>query len=451
MKTNTTFGPLLFPGLLLICALSAIAQEPAAELLTLEQATAMAISHNRIVQNSKLAVDKVEDQLAATRTLRYPAFNFYALGSLQLASLDFTFERGVFGTYQGIGPIPATETVISTPRQPTAIIVGSVTQPLSQQYRIRLNLDQLQLSRQVANEELRQQQQATVSDVKQLYYGILQSQSAIKSNEHSVQLYRELDRLTTDLVAQQVALKSQHLDVKAKLAKEEYDGLNLRNQLATQKEQLNNLLGRDIRTNFEVVPVPDMTAFELDLVSAQNRALEQRPEIKEAELKVKQAQLDRRIKKAEFVPDVSLGVNYVSPRNFNDFVPRNFASAGVIFSWDVFDWGKKNHELDARQKSAEQAQNGLVEARNRVLIDVNSRFRKVQQARELLRVTGLAQEAAREKLRVAQNKYEVQAALLSDVLQMQTSVVEADHQYQQALLEFWTARAEFEKALGEDK
>ena len=287
--------------------------------------------------------------------------------------------------------------------------------------------------------------------MKQLYYGILQSQSAIKSNEHSVQLYRELDRLTTDLVAQQVALKSQHLDVKAKLAKEEYDGLNLRNQLATQKEQLNNLLGRDIRTNFEVVPVPDMTAFELDLVSAQNRALEQRPEIKEAELKVKQAQLDRRIKKAEFVPDVSLGVNYVSPRNFNDFVPRNFASAGVIFSWDVFDWGKKNHELDARQKSAEQAQNGLVEARNRVLIDVNSRFRKVQQARELLRVTGLAQEAAREKLRVAQNKYEVQAALLSDVLQMQTSVVEADHQYQQALLGFWTARAEFEKALGEDK
>jgi outer membrane protein TolC len=50
-----------------------------------------------------------------------------------------------------------------------------------------------------------------------------------------------------------------------------------------------------------------------------------------------------------------------------------------------------------------------------------------------------------------QNKYEVQAALLSDVLQVQTSVVETDHQYQQALVAFWTARAEFEKALGEDK
>jgi outer membrane protein TolC len=41
--------------------------------------------------------------------------------------------------------------------------------------------------------------------------------------------------------------------------------------------------------------------------------------------------------------------------------------------------------------------------------------------------------------------------LLSDVLQSQASLSELNHQYQQALLSFWTAKAEFEKALGEDK
>ena len=120
-------------------------------------------------------------------------------------------------------------------------------------------------------------------------------------------------------------------------------------------------------------------------------------------------------------------------------------------NWDVFDWGKKNHELDAKKKSTEQAQNAFIETQNRVLIDINTKFRKVQQTRELLRVAQLAQDASREKLRVTQNKYQVEAALLSDVLQVQTGVVDADHQYQQALLAFWTARAEFEKALGEDK
>jgi outer membrane protein TolC len=41
--------------------------------------------------------------------------------------------------------------------------------------------------------------------------------------------------------------------------------------------------------------------------------------------------------------------------------------------------------------------------------------------------------------------------MLSDVLQSQASMAEATNQYQQALLAFWTATAEFEKSLGEDK
>jgi outer membrane protein TolC len=40
--------------------------------------------------------------------------------------------------------------------------------------------------------------------------------------------------------------------------------------------------------------------------------------------------------------------------------------------------------------------------------------------------------------------------LLSDVLQSQAFLAEATHEYQRALLAFWTAKAEFEKALGED-
>ncbi len=48
-------------------------------------------------------------------------------------------------------------------------------------------------------------------------------------------------------------------------------------------------------------------------------------------------------------------------------------------------------------------------------------------------------------------RYKFQEVLLSDVLQSQAFLAEANHEYQQALLVFWTAKAEFEKALGEDK
>jgi hypothetical protein len=35
-------------------------------------------------------------------------------------------------------------------------------------------------------------------------------------------------------------------------------------------------------------------------------------------------------------------------------------------------------------------------------------------------------------------------------LQTQATLADADYQYQQALLSFWTARAEYEKAIGAD-
>ena len=41
--------------------------------------------------------------------------------------------------------------------------------------------------------------------------------------------------------------------------------------------------------------------------------------------------------------------------------------------------------------------------------------------------------------------------LLADVLQSQAAVAAANDQYQSAVLSFWTARADFERALGESQ
>ena len=52
---------------------------------------------------------------------------------------------------------------------------------------------------------------------------------------------------------------------------------------------------------------------------------------------------------------------------------------------------------------------------------------------------------------MATYKYRLDAVLLKDVLQAQTSLADADYEFQKALLTFWSAKADFEKALGEDK
>jgi outer membrane protein TolC len=104
-----------------------------------------------------------------------------------------------------------------------------------------------------------------------------------------------------------------------------------------------------------------------------------------------------------------------------------------------------------KSKTIEQAENALKETEDQILIEVGDKFRRLQQTQQALRVARLSQDTEREALRVTQGRYRFEAALLTEVLQSQATLADANNQYQQALVSFWTAKAELEKALGQDK
>jgi len=424
---------------------------PPAEVLTLDQAISLALRDNRDVKNAQLGVGKADDDVAAARTYRLPKFEFNALAGQQLVSPDFTFTKGVLGNYANVGPIPDRDIKMSTPSRPTAILFGQVTQPISQLHQIRLNIKLAGLSTDVAREQLRGQEQSVINNVKRTYYAIVQTESAPQSVRQALAFYRELERVTGDYVAQQVALKADDLEVKTRLAKTETEELTVGNRLTTLREQLNQFMGRDIRTEFRVSAIPEPSLFETDLTAARTRALDQRPEIREARLRVQQAEVAKRIKKSEYIPDVSLAFTYASPRNFDEFVPKNFAAAGFAMNWEVFDWGRKKHQLAEKQKTIDQATNSLRDAENSVMIEVGAKLRDLQEAGQTLRVAKLRQETARENMRVSLNKYKAVATLFSNVLQTQATLADADYEYQKALLAYWTSKADYEKSIAADK
>ncbi len=442
--------PLLGLLLLILIRSPVHAQQSAAtsaESLALEQAIALALRDNHATKIAQLEVDKADESIAAAKTSRLPSLHAYTLVSKNLANNELDVPNPAANLFPGLGPF----FILNDSHQTRAIFATSVIEPLTQQYRIGLNIKLQKVSLELAQAKLRQQQNETIDRVKKAYYAILQTRSGLSSVEEALKSYHELDKVTGDYVVQQVALKADHLTVQTRLAKVEYEQLELSNQLATQKEQLNTLLGRDVGTTFEVAGVPEFTSFDTDLAAARKTALERRPELQQARLAIEQATLDRRIKKSEYIPDVSAGFVYLTPRNYPPVIPKNFADVGVAVSWEVFDWGRKKHQLAEKEKAVEQAKNEQKETEDQVLIDVGDKLRKLQQSGQALRVAKLAENSATENLRVSTGRYKFQAVMLSDVLQSQASLAEATHDYQSALLAFWTAKAEFEKALGEDK
>lgn len=99
----------------------------------------------------------------------------------------------------------------------------------------------------------------------------------------------------------------------------------------------------------------------------------------------------------------------------------------------------------------DQSRNAEQDARSKIIVEVDTKYRQMRQVQMQFQVARLAQRTAIEQLRVAKARYAREAALLKEVLQVQTSVEQANNDYQQTLAKFLTTQAEFEHALGEDQ
>jgi len=438
------FRIVLAGGLLL---LPALAQTPSPPVLTIDDAVSLAMKGNRRLQSSALDVSRAGENTADIKTGRFPAFNLYLLGGEALNTISFTIPQGVLGTYPGTGPIPAQNAKITTPQNFVGLGLGQVSQPLSQLWKVHLAILESKIGEDLAQENLRQRKQDTAHSVRDLYYQIAQTQTQVASAEANVKYLVDLQEETDRNLAEQAALKGDSLAVKAKLSQQRYQLLTLRDAIDSQKESLNQLLGRDLNTEFSVEAQPLPAETELDVSAARREALSQRAEVREARLQTKKAEVEVRRQRAEYIPDFSANFTYLSLPDIS-FLPKNVAQAGFLLQWQPFDWGRKRHKIQSLNDSVKQTTLTEQDAEQQVMVDVKAKFLKLAEARALLDTTALTQEAEREKMRVVTNRYGQKAALLSEVLQQEAAIAQADSDYRQALAAFWSAKADFDYALG---
>src|SRR6267142_612005 len=424
-------------------------QEEQAKPLTLHEAVLLARSHNRELKQAEVEIHKQKEAFSEAKTQLYPRFDTYFLASELLTPLDFTIRSGTFGTFPATGPIPAKDSKIHTPARPVAITSFTATQPLTQLFRINLSIKQQQLAAELSRQSYFEREQELVNEVRRAYYAILQSQSELASQRALLAYLEELQQLTGRRLQQEAVLKADSLRITAQRSKARYQLTVIEDALADQKEALNRLLGRELQTEFSVGMVADSLAEESTLPQARKRAIEMRPEIKAEAIKTERTTLETKIEKTRYIPDVSIQANYLTAPNIS-FLPQNVGAVGVLLTWQPWDWGQKRHNIAQKLDAEKQAQLSVESVREQVLQEVDSAFRRLREARELLTAAQAARDAEAEKLRNQTDSYSHRTILLSDLLQQQSSVASAEDQYRQGLLAFWRARADFERALGEE-
>ena len=421
------------------------------QVMTLEEALRAAAGHDRSIQIADLERQKALRDVEVAQTRRWPIFSVTVLGSQPLTQLGVTLERGSLGVYPHDGPIPGQDTTLTSPLRFGFIGYASISQPLTQQYKIGLGIELAGVAVELSSEQLRATRQAVVNEVRHLYYGIAQAESGKKTVKAAIDFLKQLERETNQRVVQRVALRGEALDVKAQLVKAEYELVKMDDPIATQKERLNRLMGRSIDAPLEIVASSIIEGDVVSLTDACAEALASRPEMRLAKAQQRKVQLERRIASAERLPDISLSFQALRTANFSSVLPNSVSSVGVQATWDVFDWGRKREEVHKKQEAEAQATLQVVDTEARIMADVAHQFRRIAEARKEVELAEVLQAANAEALRVARNRYLQREAVLSDVARIQSTLTEADHRYTEALMNLATAQADFERALGRDR
>ena len=266
-----------------------------------------------------------------------------------------------------------------------------------------------------------------------------------------VKYLEELLQLTERRFSQHAVLEADRSSVKAEVLKATYQLTTIEDRLADSKESLNHLLGRNLLTAFSVEPVAATLFEERDTCHCPGR-MHSNIVSKVRSRKIACVRLSWRAKseKTHHIPDIAIKRELRQSGKYQFSAPQNIGSVGALFAWQPWDWGEKSHKVREARLTEKQAGLSVEDTREQILLDVDSNFRRLREARAQLAVAESLRDAEIEKMRNQKEAYSQQSILLSDLLKQQSSLAEAESQYHQAVLAYWSARADFQKTLGEE-
>lgn len=184
--------------------------------------------------------------------------------------------------------------------------------------------------------------------VVQLYIQALYTQEALQINKELLSQDSILYRRGQALLEQGQIARYELLELQTQVSNGQYDIVSTQTQIDQYKLQIKQLIYADPEEDFDITSLTLTDQEALSAIpttrSVYEKALLQRPEMKNAQLQIKQAELNYHIARAGYLPTLSLsaglGSNHSSGNDKEWFtqMKRNFdASLGFTLSIPIFD------------------------------------------------------------------------------------------------------------------
>ena len=418
------------------------AQEPGEEMnlsqpLTLEQCIQVGLEKATSMRNARLSLAIQELRIKNARAVYFP--QIFATGSYDFSDqIDFGFEPenynlGLRGQY----------TIWDNGQREAGFA----------QAKENLNAT---VSR---NEAIKQ---GLILDITQAYYDVLQSQELVNVSEQILARSQENTRRTRDFVEAGSLIPADIATAEVREANDQLSLINNQNSLQIAKATLPRLLGLDPAVLLTVALDESYQLYQdrgtiervdRPIEEAIQIALDNRPEFQELQAQLKVQEWSLTLAKLQRWPrlnaDTSYDVNlddYLREReNFSDF--RSW-SAGVSLNFTLFDGGILSNRVKELSMQLEQTREDASDLERSVALAVRQAYLNLKRSEASVDISKTQVTNAQLSLDVIQGRFDVDKAILLELLDAQTSFAQALTNQVNTFYDYKIAQSRLQDAMG---
>jgi outer membrane protein TolC len=222
------------------------------------------------------------------------------------------------------------------------------------------------------------------------------------------------------------------------------DLIRARNAERLARVALNTAMGIPADTPTEVQDNLVYQAMTIDRTRLLSLALSQRPEYKQARLRVDEAEARMRRAFRDFFPDISAGGFYGGTRaDLNEIW-----EVGLALSWTIFDGGNRIARLRETKASVEAEKSRVRATELDTSREVEQAQLNVAETQERIGAAQTAVASAQENFRLAQGRFDAGVGTILELTDAQLFLTQAQNTEAQALADYRIAVARLERAIG---
>ena len=419
---------------------AAAAPNPSAA-LSLDSCIRTALSNNPSLKASRAGVTAALESEGRTRSLYYPQL------SLQAGYSRWESHAFLPNSIQNL-PLRAISPVIGPTNQYSLDLQGSYT--LFDSGLRKAEVSGAEATREAASEASAQDTQDLVLSVTSSYCGLLAAQANLSVEKQSLKRSEDHLRLAQDRKAVGAVPLADVLRARVEVANARLAEVHAASGVEVARGALAASMGLSpdtplaIQDAGEEVKPPTL----LDAGQALDEAQANRPEVRAAERRVEAGQAGVRAARSAYGPTVELDASY--GRLDSSYFPQDKNwSAGIVLRLPVFTGFARSHALaQARAElgRSEDRRDQVALAVRQEVWNAQARLREAYNA--VLAVRALTADA-QESLRMADERYKVGAGTITDLLDAETNLAQAQSQQVDADFQYRIARANLKRALGE--